>query len=70
MTRGRELTKEIIVIINNEYKMCLEDDWVSFSKNNGLSVFIPIEVFYQMWNGDELVAHMEAYHQKRKTDDV
>ena len=63
------MTKEVIVNIDNMYKMYLEDDWITFSKDNGLTAdytAIPIEVFYQMWNGDELMWHMEAYHQKRK----
>lgn len=65
------MKKEVIVNIDNKYKMYLEDDWVTFESNMmGDHVALPIEVFYQMWNGDELMAHMEAYHQKRKTDDA
>ena len=65
------MKKEVIVKIDNKYKMYLEDDWITFSCDMGsYHVALPIEVFYQMWSGDELMAHMEAYHQKRKTDDA
>ena len=63
------MKKEVTIIFNNVYRIFLEEDWVSFKTDHG-ACGMPLEVFYQMWQSDELIYFMEAYHQKRKTDDA
>ena len=61
------MKKEITVTFDSTFEMSLENGWVTFA--NGISgnvLSLPIEVFYQMWNSDELINHMEQYHQDRK----
>lgn len=50
-------------------QVTFREDCVRFTTmvdNVAVSVSLPIEVFYQMWNSDEMMNHMEAYHKRRQ----
>ena len=43
--------------------------FTTFVDHKSSSVTLPIEVFYQMWNSEEMINDMEDYH-KRRLEDV
>ena len=42
--------------------------FTTFVDHTSSSATLPIDVFYYMWNSDEMMSHMEAYHERRKSD--
>jgi hypothetical protein len=65
------MKKEVKITIDQKYCLYLEQDYITFLNNcgNRTANAFPIEVFYQMWNSDELISHMEQYHKNRKVSD-
>lgn len=62
------MRKEVTIKLDSGFEVDLEKDWVTFGNLHHSSyTAIPIEVFYQMWNSDELINFMEQYHQDRKS---
>lgn len=62
------MTKKTTVTINsvyNDYTITMEPNGIDFD-NKYTKVWFPIEVFYQMWNSDELINFMEQYHKDRE----
>jgi len=54
----------------NTYEVRFQEDNVSFYDGNTKDfIYLPIEVFYQMWNSEEMSNHMEDYHKRRQTQE-
>ena len=53
-------------------QVSFKNDSVKFSTmvDGGIRyVTLPIEVFYQMYQSDEMISHIEAYHERRKIEE-
>lgn len=62
------MNKKTTVTISAEYSdytITMESNGIDFD-NKYNKVWFPIEVFYQMWNSDELINFMEQYHKDRE----
>lgn len=61
------MEKEVTIKFGPNHSLFFNKEGVQFFAGmTGQKTWLPIEVFYQMWNSDELINFMEQYHKDRE----